>query len=211
MLELFTSQGCSSCPPADALLGQLAADRDIVALAYHVDYWDYIGWTDTFGHAAFSDYQRAYAAGTGNGRIYTPQLVVNGGEGVVGSRADEVAAALKVAALPLPVDLSVEAGTLRVDIAGRPGGKPAMIWLVTFIGHAEVSIERGENRGSTIGYTNIVTGRQMLGVWDPAAGTHLMLPLDKVLARGSTGLAVLVQDDKRGLPGIVHGAAALSL
>ena len=86
VVELFTSQGCSSCPPADALLTSLAEREDVVALAYHVDYWDYIGWEDTFGAKDFSDRQRGYAKSWGSTRIFTPQMVVNGGEGVVGSR-----------------------------------------------------------------------------------------------------------------------------
>src|SRR5215217_5363459 len=90
VVELFTSQGCASCPSADALLTSLAEDDDVVALAYHVDYWDYVGWKDTFGNADFSDRQRDYAESWGSSRIYTPQMVVNGAKGVVGSRRSEV-------------------------------------------------------------------------------------------------------------------------
>ena len=100
VVELFTSQGCSSCPPADALLTSLADQEDVVALAYHVDYWDYVGWKDTFGEADFSDRQRAYAQSWGSSRIYTPQMVINGVKGVVGSRRGEVHGELDRASLP---------------------------------------------------------------------------------------------------------------
>src|SRR5215217_5623425 len=99
VVELFTSQGCSSCPPADALLTALADREDVVALAYHVDYWDYVGWKDTFAQEAYSDRQRAYAKSWGSSRIYTPQIVVNGAKAVVGSRRNEVQDAVDQAAL----------------------------------------------------------------------------------------------------------------
>ena len=88
VVELFTSQGCSSCPPADALLRRAGAAPDLIALAYHIDYWDYIGWPDSFGSKDNSDRQRAYAESWGSSRVFTPQLIVNGAEGVVGSRRD---------------------------------------------------------------------------------------------------------------------------
>jgi hypothetical protein len=90
VLELFTSQGCSSCPPADALLRTMDQRPDIIALAYHVDYWDYIGWTDTFGAKANTDRQRAYAAAWKSNNIYTPELVINGAKDVVGSRQPDI-------------------------------------------------------------------------------------------------------------------------
>ncbi len=107
VVELFTSQGCSSCPPADALLTSLAERGDVVALAYHVNYWDYIGWEDTFGHQAYSDRQRAYAKSWGSSRIYTPQMVINGAKGMVGSKRNEVTQAVDAGGLtfrcPSPV------------------------------------------------------------------------------------------------------------
>ena len=107
VVELFTSQGCASCPPADALLTALSERDDVVALAYHVDYWDYVGWKDTFGQEAYSDRQRAYAKSWGSSRIYTPQMVVNGARAVVGSRRAEVQHALGSASLPLAKDLTL--------------------------------------------------------------------------------------------------------
>ena len=213
VLELFTSQGCSSCPQADAMLEEMSKRADVVTLAYHVDYWDYIGWQDTFGAKENSKRQRDYAAAWGSSRIFTPQLVVNGKCGVVGNKRDKVDAALSTATMPLEVKLA-DAGndTLDVTIAGRTGDGlgEAVVWLVTYLDRAEVAIDRGENQGKTVAYTHIVTGRQVLGMWDPATGAALKLPLGEVLTGRSDGAAILVQQDKDGLPGPILGAASFS-
>ena len=211
VIELFTSQGCSSCPKADAMFSELGKRQDLITLAYHVDYWDYIGWPDTFGDAANSDRQRAYADSWGSARIYTPQLIVNGRKGVVGSRDKEVSGAINEAALPLPVTLKIGDQKLEVTIAAQAGGADATIWLVTFRDHAQVMIERGENAGKTVDYTQIVTGKQMLGMWDAASGTNLKLSLTELTADGSNGAVILVQSDKDGLPGPILGAASVLL
>jgi len=208
VLELFTSQGCSSCPPADALLTEMDKDPGIIALAYHVDYWDYIGWPDTFGDSAHSDHQRAYAESWGSSRIFTPQLVVNGSDGVVGSRRQEVDIAVQNAELHLPVTLRTYKAMLKIDVPPKAGLNPAVVWLVTFIDSAQVRIERGENEGKTIAYSQIVTSRQALGMWEPATGAQLKLPLAEVLVEPSNGAAILVQEDRNGLPGRIIGAAA---
>jgi hypothetical protein len=209
VLELFTSQGCSSCPPADALLTTLQRRPDVIALAYHVDYWDYIGWTDTFGAKANTDRQRAYAAAWHADSIYTPQLVVNGAMDVIGSRKDEIDNALNAASLPIPVDLRTDADNmLDVAIGGKPGQKESGVWLVTYIDKANVTVDRGENAGKTLSYSQVVTGRHILGMWDPQTGAHLKLPLDEVLAAPSDGAAILVQSEHGGLPGPIMGAAS---
>ena len=186
VLELFTSQGCSSCPAADALLTELSQKRNIIALAYHVDYWDYIGWPDTFGAAANSDHQRDYAQRWGSSRIFTPQLVVNGAEGR--RRLAQAGSATSPSRTPrLPCRSSLDDRTAtcsRSQIGPRPGHGEAVVWLVTFIDRADVAIERGENKGKKIAYTQIVTGRQVLGMWEPATGAQLKLPLAEVLDRG---------------------------
>ena len=209
VLELFTSQGCSSCPPADKILSQYEGRDDIIALAYHVDYWDYIGWKDTFGSEAFSDYQRAYASAQGKSRIYTPQLMVNGQTDVVGSRSGEVARAVGAARLAVPIDLSADDSMLNVNIGPFEGASEAIVWLVTFNKRAEVKIERGENRGSVLPYTQIVTSRQALGMWSPKDGAHIKLPLHEVLENHkSDGAAIIVQEHRNDLPGVILGAAA---
>jgi len=211
VLELFTSQGCSSCPPADAKLMELQKRGDVITLAYHVDYWDYIGWTDTFGAKANTDRQKSYAQSWGSSMIYTPELVVNGLKGVVGSRDKEVSGALDGATLVLPVALSVDDKMLSISVGPQSGGSNAAVWLVTFKDHQSVAIDRGENAGQTMDYTQIVTSRQMLGMWDPTSGTHLKLPLSEIMAGGANGAVILVQTDKDGLPGPILGAASVQL
>ena len=208
VVELFTSQGCSSCPPADALLTGLAEQDDVVALAYHVDYWDYVGWADTFGAADYSDRQRAYAQSWGSSRIYTPQMVVNGTKAVVGSRRSEVHGAVDQAHLPLPIDVTQDGTMLRITIPPDDTLDDAVVWLVTYIDRADVAIERGNNAGKTMAYTQVVTGRQALGVWEYATGASIKLPLPEVLEHDSNGIAVIVQQESDGLPGPILGAAS---
>jgi len=211
VLELFTSQGCASCPPADALLAELGERDDIVALTYHVDYWDYVGWADTFASPDHSKRQRAYAESRGSNRLYTPQLIVNGTTDVVGSRRRDVIKAVGNARLHLPITLAVNEDTLAVDIAGQAGLDEAVVWLVTYQDKADVTIERGENEGKVLSYTQIVTGRQLMGMWEPGTGAHLKLPLHEVLSDGSDGVAIIVQHERQGRPGPILGAASFQL
>lgn len=208
VVELFTSQGCASCPPADALLTSLAERDDVVALAYHVDYWDYIGWRDTFGHEAFSDRQRAYAKSWGSSRIYTPQMVVNGQKAVVGSRRSEVQTAVSGAVLPLAIEVRRDGDMLKVHVPPDPELPDAVVWLVTYIDRVDVSIDKGDNAGKAMVYTQVVTGRQILGMWEARSGAELKLPLAEMLGSGNSGLAILVQQENKGLPGAILAAAA---
>ncbi len=209
VVELFTSQGCSSCPPADAILSELAERDDVLALAYHVDYWDYIGWPDTFADAAHSDYQREYARAFDEGSIYTPQMIFNGTEGVVGSRRGEVNGALASASLPLSFDMNCDDELMHARIAANPAYGEAVVWLVTYQSRASVDIERGENRGRTLEYTQIVTDRRAVGVWDPTEGLVLKLPVKDVMRDDSDGMALVLQQEEDGLPGRVLAAAAV--
>ena len=164
VLELFTSQGCPRCPDADKLLSEIGEQPEIVALAYHVDYWDYAGWEDTFALPVSGELQKAYAAAWDKNRIYTPQMVVNGTTGVVGSQRAEVNKAIESAALDVPLALSLEGNdTVVITAEGLSGADGAIIWLVTFRDEAKVEIERGENTGRELTYTHIVTGRQAIG------------------------------------------------
>ncbi|MCF1744667.1 DUF1223 domain-containing protein [Paradevosia shaoguanensis] len=208
VLELFTSQGCVSCPPADALLAKLAQQPGVIALSYHVDYWDYIGWHDTFGAKANTTHQKNYAARWRSGRIYTPQMVVNGFKGVVGSRQREIDAAMAMTKLSLPVSLDTSNGMLTVDIEGQAGLGDSVVWLVTYVDRADVDIEKGENEGKRVTYTNVVTSRQAVGMWEPGAGAHLKLPLSEVITDKNNGAVIIVQEEENGLPGNILGAAA---
>jgi hypothetical protein len=169
VVELFTSQGCSSCPPADRIFSELAQDEDIIPLALHVDYWDYLGWRDVFGSPAYSDRQRAYAHARGERMVYTPQMVIGGIDQVVGSRVMKVAKLLrKHAERDLPVDLTLERHGDEIAVrAEAEGDLPEMIVLmVTYLPEATIEIERGENAGRTITYNNIVQDMVPLGTWD---------------------------------------------
>nr|WP_314256523.1 DUF1223 domain-containing protein [uncultured Devosia sp.] len=209
VVELFTSQGCAQCPPADALLTSLADEDDVVALAYHVDYWDYAGWEDTFGQEAYSDRQRAYAKSWGSSRIYTPQMVVNGAQGVVGSRRNEVHGALDGASLPLDVAITHAGDMLKIVVPANAELDNAVVWLVSYLDRADVSIETGENAGKSMVYTQVVTGRQALGMWEGASGATLKLPVPDNLGEPGTGIAVIVQQESNGMPGPILGAATL--
>lgn len=203
--ELFTSQGCSSCPPADALLGELAMRGDVLALSLHVDYWDYIGWKDPYASASMSERQRAYAKALGARMVYTPQMVVQGSAELVGSRRAAVLGAIEEAqARSLPVRVTL-VGDEAVEIAAGeapPGG--AVVWLVAYDHHLTTEIERGENAGKRISYYNVVRSFQRLGHW---MGEALSLPVDcDSLVGANRGAAVLVQ---AGGYGPILGAARL--
>jgi hypothetical protein len=174
VVELFTSQGCSACPPADELLGQLAGRDDVIALALHVDYWDYIGWADTFATSAFTARQHAYGQAAGSNVVYTPQMVVGGVDHVVGNRPMDVADALathRATSDPVSVQADVVTGGWQVRAVWVGDGQaPSMVvQVVTYSPMEEVEIARGENAGLTTQYHNIVRSWQIVSEWSGAA------------------------------------------
>jgi hypothetical protein len=178
VVELFTSQGCSSCPPADALLTELAGREGVIALALHVDYWDYLGWKDAFALPGNTARQRAYAKAAKSRSIFTPEMVVQGAERVKGHDAERVLAEIaRYEARPPGAELGLErdGDTLRIHLApaGDGGGGPADIHLVRFRPSAEVAIEAGENAGREVTYTNIVTGWETIARWDGASSVDM--------------------------------------
>ena len=189
VVELYTSQGCSSCPPADALMAKLAQTPGVIGLSLHVDYWDYIGWTDTFGQASFTQRQKAYAHAAGEKMIYTPQMIVAGGARVAGNQPSEVAAALAaIKPSPVALALSRQGGDLVINAsAAQPFSSPLVVQLVEYTDHAEVAIERGENEGLKVVYNNVVTSWAKLGDWSGVEPLHL------VTAAGSGPVAVILQ------------------
>jgi hypothetical protein len=213
VVELFTSQGCSSCPPADALFVELAKDPTVIALTMPVTYWDYLGWKDTLGHDAFTKRQKLYAKSRGDGQVYTPQAVINGGAHLVGSDKAGIDKSLrKQGAFSARVSLSEEGGMVRValspvDSAGSGAGS---VWLLPTTRMITVPIGRGENQGKTISYANVVRGMVKVGDWDGKAAT-LTTPLASARAVDSDGYVVLVQSEQPGrygmMPGAVIGAA----
>lgn len=204
-IELFTSQGCSSCPPADKLLAELGKKPGIVALSFSVDYWNYLGWQDTLSKPAHSERQRNYARTRGDGKVYTPQVVVNGLNHVNGSNEAAIEMAMRNAAeslkhVKVPVSLHDEAGTLVIDIGAAPeksDRREATIWLVVAKKLETVSITRGENRGRTLSYFHPVRELMPVGMWKGVAMT-LKLPLKELETRGGDCLIALVQVENAG-------------
>jgi hypothetical protein len=210
VVELFTSQGCSDCPPADALLKTIEDRPSIIALAYHVDYWDHLGWKDTFSSPAATERQDGYAAALpSSGGVYTPEIVVNGRQGMVGSDKNAVTGAIGGASLPVPVTIAPGGDAIDISIAGKAGESGAGIWLVSYIDQASVTVQRGELAGHKLPYTEIVTGSRQIGTWDPASGAHLHLSLGKVFSGASDGAVILVQRESGGAPGPILGAASI--
>jgi hypothetical protein len=167
VLELFTSQGCSSCPPADALLGTLARQPEVTALAWHVDYWDHLGWHDRYASRLATARQQAYARQLGS-EVFTPALIINGAHIVVGSDRKAVESAIAAAA-PLPIAVTLhrtEDGTV-VDIAQAPG--PVRALRVVYDPEQATSIGAGENEGERLREYRIVRDVEVLGEWDGAA------------------------------------------
>jgi hypothetical protein len=210
IVELFTSQGCSSCVAADSFFAELAKRDDVVALSLHVDYWDYLGWHDTLGDPAHTERQRDYAAVRGSPRVYTPQIVLNGRTDFVGSNRGAIDAAIDRSALPVPVTMRHGDGTVEIEVAARPIRTmwPATIRLVLLTSEAEVPIVRGENAGSTIEYYNVVRAMRPIGMWDGAA-VKITLPEKELMVDGVDACAILVQEDLPKGPGQIIGAAWL--
>ena len=195
-----------------AILAVLQRERpDVLALSFHVDYWDYLGWPDSFSLPDSTARQREYAEVQGTTRIYTPQMIVNGGADTVGSDRGATEAAIAAAGLPVPVDLRLETGTVEIAVGARPlpGSMPTTIRLVLFSSKAEVSIAGGENAGATIAYFNIVRAIRPIGMWD-GAPVKITLPVDELMGDGVDGCAVLVQEDLPEGPGAILGAAKLN-
>lgn len=219
VIELFTSQGCSSCPAADKLLGQLRQDPSIVALSLPVDYWDYLGWKDTLALHGHTVRQQEYAQARGDREVYTPQVVVNGVAHVLGS--DKAAIEKTIAAtrakdhpLTVPVTLSVVGGKVTVNVADSAdaANADADVWLCPFAGEIPVTVQRGENRGHTLDYYDVVRRWVKLGTWNGKAQTFSIPVAD--VTKGESDIdhvAVLVQRQPKGKPGLMVGAATASL
>jgi hypothetical protein len=185
VVELFTSQGCSSCPPADALLDQLSHRDGVLALGYHIDYWDNLGWKDPFSSPEATARQRAYALRFDRGQQFTPQIVVDGKEDMVGSDREAVLAALKTQPPAVaPVDFAADRSEVTI---GAGSGKGAVL-LVRFVQHRTTKIGAGENAHRTAEDTNAVLSIEMRGEWTGSPDNFPIAPLS-----AGEGYAVLVQ------------------
>jgi hypothetical protein len=221
VIELFTSQGCSSCPAADKLLGELSRDPTLVTLSLPVDYWDYLGWKDTLALHGHTDREHAYAETRGDREVYTPQVVVNGIVHVLGSDKAAIEQAIaktrqRAAPMTLPVTLSVADGKVSVNVPAAGGEqRSAEVWLCPISGKVQVMIERGENRGHTIAYSNVVRRWVKLGDWSGKAETFNLPVADlanaDLLLRDIDRVAVIVQSGVAAKPGVMLGAATADL
>ena len=200
VIELFTSQGCSSCPPADALMGQLSKDRgDVIVLSLPVDIWDYNGWKDTLARPEFSVRQKHYSQSRGDHQVYTPQVVVDGQVHGVGSDRGQLMTLMQETsavrqAQSAPLDVREVNGMLVVDVGEGSGdlGRGAGVWLMRVVKSRTVTVGRGENRGREITYTNVVRSMVRLGFWNGAAARFEM-PLPETRADDADGYVVIVQ------------------
>jgi len=204
VVELFTSQGCSSCPPADKLLGEIAAQPDVIALTLAVDYWDYLGWKDTLAKHGHSVRQKAYAKVRGDGKMFTPQTVVNGTAMMIGSDKDAVEHSVMSGPHPsVPVTVETRNGRIYVNVAAGSGS--AEVWLCPIASSMKVDIGRGENEGQAMAYHNVVRGWEKLGDWNGHAATFETATRPKT--EGVDAVAVLVQTGSPVAPGAIIGAA----
>jgi hypothetical protein len=205
VVELFTSQGCSSCPPADTLLKTLADDPSIMALTLPVDYWNYLGWKDTFASSRNSDRQRSYAKVRGDGSIYTPQVVVNGIQHVNGASKAEIENAIGTTSKSLgpdriPVRFWQENNTLNIATGGAQPGHPveeATIWFGVVQTSGTVDVTQGENKGKSLTYTNIVRELTPIGLWK-GQPMQIQIPRGAVMLAETQKSVVLIQEGRAG-------------
>ena len=217
VVELFTSQGCSSCPPADKIIGELARDPSVIALSMPIDYWDYLGWKDTLADARFSARQKAYSQMRGDREVYTPQVVVNGSAHLVGSDRAGIEGAIgdtKKAdgVMSVPVTMTLNGKQINVSVAASrgPAAMHGEVWIGSLSKAVPIAIGRGENRGREVTYHNVVRNLLKVGDWNGSAGSWTV-PLENVTRDGVDAAVVYVQDGNRDKPGVMFGAAYTSL
>lgn len=223
VVELFTSQGCSSCPPADKLLGELSRDPSLITVSLPVDYWDYLGWKDTLALHGHTKRQRAYAEARGDREVYTPQVVVNGVVHVLGSDKAAIEKAIAQtdkadSPLSLPVSVAVADGNVTVKVPAAPAAGPqhsGEVWLCPVSRKVPVTIDRGENRGQILTYYNVVRRWLKLGDYSGKAESFSVpvnsLANDSYSINDIDHLVVIVQSGVAARPGLMLGAATASL
>lgn len=216
VVELFTSQGCSSCPPADELLEQYSKRPDVVALSYSVDYWDYQGWKDTLAEHEFTERQLSYAAARGDRQVYTPQMIINGRVHTVGSDENAVAEAIDKGQGPfVPIDVRMMGDAVSVSVGSQAAIDPeeatekATLWLVLYDRHVRVPVNRGENKNRTLDYYNVVRRMYPIAVWR-GEPLKVDLPMGKYHQSDADGCALLLQREAAdGAAGPIIGAARI--
>ncbi len=216
VIELFTSQGCNSCPPADKLIGELSKDPSLITLSLAIDYWDYLGWKDTLALPGHGNRQRAYARVRGDRDVYTPQVVVNGAAQALGSNKSEIESAIgqsrrQATTLSVPVSMSVADGKLTIAApAGKSGNERGEVWLCPVSSALPVAITRGENKGRAITYHNVVRRWIKIGDWTGAPATWTV-PLKDFQTETVDEVAVILQSGTAAAPGPMFAAALTSL
>ncbi len=213
VIELFTSQGCSSCPPADELLAEYAQRDDVLAISMPVDYWDYLGWKDTLASPANSQRQREYASSRGDRMIYTPQVVINGiaaapgyDQQIIDSTIEATISQLESDAVAVSMESIDDKIVISVEAAGEQSRyQSGTLWLLLFKKQIEVPVTRGENAGRSITYTNVVREMTPVGTWNGERAVYT-LPKTDLMSRGLEGCAILLQS---GSAGPIIGAAIL--
>lgn len=212
VVELFTSQGCRSCPPADRAFEQLVRQGDVVALSYHVDYWNYLGWADTLASPENTERQYAYSKSFGRSGVYTPQAVLNGREHLKGTDAAEIDGRLETMqrvgeGLTVPVRASRHDDQLSISVGSGQG--KANVVVVYFRQRQTVEVLKGENVGQKLDYWHSVTDVQTVGMWD-GTPLHITLPAKRMGDDKSDGCAVLLQSaDTGGNPSHIVGATVM--
>lgn len=218
MVELFTSQGCSSCPPADKIIGELAKDPSVIALSMPIDYWDYLGWKDTLADSRFSARQKAYSQVRGDRDVYTPQVVVNGSVHLIGSDRAGIEGAIgatkkDAGVMSVPVTMTLSGKQLNVSVAASSKGPTAShgeVWICSISKAVPIAIKRGENRGQEVTYHNVVRTLLKVGDWNGSSGSWTV-PLENISREGVDAAVVYVQDGNRDKPGPMLGAAYTAL
>lgn len=203
VVELFTSQGCSSCPPAEAYVGKLSSRSDVFALAFHVDYWDELGWRDRFALPQSAARQSIYARKLGRSSVYTPQLVVDGRNDYVGSDGTAIARALSLNPDGASLRVSLHDTEVLVELGAFPKATPSEVVLIAYLRHAVSAIGRGENAGRTLEEFNIVRDLHSLGSWKGQVQSFSVAV--SALPPDASDVAVLVQPVGQGP---IIGAAA---
>jgi len=196
VIELFTSQGCSSCPPADELMHQLAERDDVIPLALHVDYWDYIGWKDAFANPDHSARQRRYAVVAGRRSIYTPQMIVNGRTSIVGARGMELADAIQshyTEDSGVRVTATRSGDTVNISATNRGTQSDMVVHVLRYQAKRDVKILRGENAGRHIYYANVVEDMRVLTEWSGRKDLDTDFSVT-----GSAPIVILVQKKDHG-------------
>jgi hypothetical protein len=213
VVELFTSQGCSSCPPADKVIGELAKDPSVIALSMPIDYWDYLGWKDTLADSRFSARQKAYSGMRGDRDVYTPQVIVNGELQVIGSDRGRIDGAIEATrkvdgVMSVPVAMTVTGKEIKVSVSASHGTRTSHgeVWICAVARSVPIAIGRGENRGREVTYNNVVRNWLKVGDWTGAAASWTV-PLENVSRDGVDAAVAYVQDGSRDRPGPMLGAA----